>query len=209
MEHSDKPLSSIGIIGGSFNPVHVAHCRIAEEFLAQTSCDICYFIPTAVSPFKQKQPFDVQDADRLAMLRLATSHHPKFSMSDLEIRRGGVSYTIDTITSLQESHPNTALFLLIGQDQAAEFERWKEWELILERVQLCIVRRADSHAQTREITVRLTHAGKPPMWIDCPEIPISSTLIRENIRQGIDVRTMLAPEVMEYIHEYHLYGYVG
>ncbi len=202
-------VSRIGIIGGSFNPVHKAHCRIADEFLIQISCDICYFIPTAVSPFKQEQPFDVQDSDRLEMLRLATRYQPKFRVSDLEIKRGGVSYTIDTITAITTLHPHAALFLLIGQDQAAEFHRWKEWQLLLEHVQLCIVRRAESLAQAGEITVRLTHAGKPPIWIECPEIPISSTTIRENIRQGFDVGTMLAPEVIAYIHEQHLYGYVG
>ncbi len=209
MDITEKSTFRIGIIGGSFNPVHTAHCRIAEEFLAQTSCDICYFIPTAVSPFKQKQPFDVQDADRLAMLRLATSYHPKFSVSDLEIRRGGVSYTIDTISIIQELHPNAALFLLIGQDQAAEFERWKEWEFILERVQLCIVRRPESDAPVAEITHRLTYAGKPLLWVDCPLMNVSSTLIREYIRQGIDISSMVSPDVMAYIHEHQLYGYVG
>ena len=199
----------IGMIGGSFNPVHLAHCRIAEEFIAQTSCDICYFIPTAVSPFKQNQPLDVQDADRLAMLRLATSYHPQFSVSDLEIRRGGVSYTIDTLTVIQDSHPNAALFLLIGQDQAADFERWKEWELILERAHVCIVRRPEADAEVDEITRRLTYAGKPPLWIDCPLMKISSTMIRENIRQGIDISSMVSPEVKAYIHDHQLYGYVG
>ncbi len=210
MQTTDNPISRIGIIGGSFNPVHRAHCRIAEEFILQTSCDICYCIPTAVSPFKQKQPFDVQDDDRLAMLRLAFRYQPKIRVSDLEIQRGGVSYTIDTIAALTTLHPHTTLFLLIGQDQAAEFHRWKEWELLLERVQLCIVRRPDSHAQVDIISRQLTtREGKPPIWIDCPEMNFSSTAIREYIRQGMDVETMLAPEVMEYIHEHHLYGYAG
>ncbi|MBK9247964.1 MAG: nicotinate (nicotinamide) nucleotide adenylyltransferase [Ignavibacteria bacterium] len=206
MKAGDIP-KRIGIFGGSFNPVHRAHCRIAEEFIDQAKCDICYFIPTAVSPFKEEQPLYVNDMHRLTMLRLATEYHPKFLVSDIEILRGGVSYTIDTINALRELHPHSQLFLLIGQDQAGEFHRWKDWKLIVDYVQLCIVRRPDTIAQQKEITKQLTHANKVPQWIQCLEMNISSTEIRENIRQGIEIDEMVSPQVMEYIQVNHLYGY--
>jgi len=193
----------IGIMGGSFNPIHKAHCSMAECFVSEVNCDVCYFIPSAVSPLKQVD-FTVSSEHRLAMLALATKDNPLFKVSDVEILRGGISYTIDTVTWFQSQFPTSSLFLLIGADQALVFNRWKQWENILRSVQLCIIPR-DEINDKEYISNNLTICSKKPLWLNCPIIRQSSTVIRENIKLNKPVSNFLSQEVAEYIYRNRLY----
>ncbi len=197
----------IGIIGGSFNPIHIAHLIIADRFADQMELDECVFVPAAQSPFKVRSAELAPAEDRLAMVRLATIQHPKFRVSDAEIRRGGVSYTIDTLREFASANPGATLFLLIGSDQAVEFVRWREWEAICREAQLCIVRRPFLLTPEMEerMTETLTVDGRKPVWIGAPLLEISSTDIRHRVAAGKSINYLTVKAVRDHIAEQELY----
>jgi len=197
----------IGIIGGSFNPIHIAHLIIADRFADQMSLDMCFFVPVSLSPFKTYDSRLASSVDRLSMVRLATIQHPRFQVSDIEITRGGVSYTIDTVRWFKELHPDAEISLLIGSDQAVEFVRWREWENICRLAQLCIVRRP--FLLTPEMEERmmetLTVDEKPPIWIGAPLLEISSTDIRNRVRAQKSINYLTVKAVRDHIEDKGLY----
>lgn len=167
----------------------------------------CYFVPANTSPFKTLDAQLAPAADRLAMVRNATQQHPKFKVSDVEIQRGGVSYTIDTIQYFQSEFPSDSLSLLIGSDQAVDFVRWKEWQQICINAQLCIVRRPFLLTPEMEerLSDRLTVHGRTPIWISAPLLEISSTDIRKRVREGKSINYLTVKSVRDYIAENALY----
>lgn len=203
----------IGIIGGSFNPIHIAHLIIADRFVEQCHLDRCLFIPAHQSPFKvgergHREPTAKQRYD---MVKAATALNERFDVSSIEIDRGGVSYTIDTLRQLRQEWPGAELSLLIGSDQAVEFVGWKDWQDICRLAQLCIVRRPFLLTREMEVrtTERLTIDGVPPLWISAPLLEISSTEIRERVAAGRSVNYLTVKAVRDYIAEHHLYANHG
>jgi nicotinate-nucleotide adenylyltransferase len=120
----------IGILGGTFNPIHLGHLAAAEEVRERLQLDTVLFIPTFLPPHKSESgmPSAVQ---RQEMVSLAIKGNPHFQMSDIEIRRGGRSYTIDTIEELRRSHPGAELFFITGLDTFLDIRTWKDWERLL------------------------------------------------------------------------------
>lgn len=197
----------IGIIGGSFNPIHIAHLIIADRFVDQLSLDACYFVPAFQSPFKVGDTGLASPADRVAMVSLATEQHPKFHVSTVEVDREGISYTIDTLRALSQQFPDASLHLLIGSDQAIEFVRWKDWQDICRIAQLCIVRRPFllTPEQEQRMTEQLTIDGRAPIWIQAPLLEISSTDIRNRVADGKSINYQTVKAVRDYIDEKKLY----
>jgi nicotinate-nucleotide adenylyltransferase len=195
----------IGIIGGTFNPVHSGHIAFIQAFITQIQLDKCYVIPARRSPFRMNEPL-AEDIHRIHMLELACQDIPNAIVSDIEIKREGLSFTIDTVNELQKQFPDAQLYLLIGEDQAHRFKEWKEWERLLKISQLCIVQRtqeANLHALIEELCGDLD--VKKPIILNAPLFHVSSTLIRESLKNG-DAITTLVPESIEaYITQYHLY----
>lgn len=145
--------------------------------------------------------------DRLTMVQSATQQHEKFSVSDVELRRGGVSYTIDTVRYFVEQFPEANLSLLIGSDQAVEFVRWKDWQDICRLAQLCIVRRP--FLLTPEMELRMTDLltvdGRQPVWISAPLLEISSTDIRNRVMENKSINYLTVKSVRDHIAEKGLY----
>ncbi|MBS1560470.1 MAG: nicotinate (nicotinamide) nucleotide adenylyltransferase [Bacteroidetes bacterium] len=198
----------IGIIGGSFNPIHIAHLIIADRFVEQQSLDVCYFVPAFQSPFKSGDTTpSATPEQRMAMVHAAAVQNSSFRVSDAEISRGGVSYTIDTIEHFQTIHPGAQLFLLIGSDQAIEFVRWKDWQSILRASTLCIVRRPFLLTPEQEwrLTENLTVDGRIPIWVNAPLLEISSTEIRKRVRDHQTINYLTVKAVRDYIEEHGLY----
>jgi len=198
----------IGIIGGSFNPIHIAHLIIADRFVEQQSLDACYFVPAFQSPFKSGDPTpSATPEQRMAMVDAAAVQNTSFRVSDAEIARGGVSYTIDTIDHFRTHHSGAELFLLIGSDQAIEFVRWKEWQNILRSSTLCIVRRPFLLTPEQEwrLTENLTVDGRIPIWVNAPLLEISSTEIRKRVRDHRTINYLTVKAVRDYIEEHDLY----
>ncbi|MFN7732901.1 MAG: nicotinate-nucleotide adenylyltransferase [Pirellula sp.] len=198
----------IGIFGGSFDPVHVGHLIIAEQFREGMRLDQVRFIPTKVSPFKQEQ-LPTTDKQRLEMLRLAIGAHPGFAIDESEIRRGGVSYSIETIRELQTQISEAEWFLLIGADSLTDFAKWKEPSELLDRVHLVVVRRG-GHGEIawdalKGLTTPANIARIRSTAIDVPAMEIASRDIRQRVQHGRSIRYLVPASVEAYIREHKLW----
>ncbi len=200
-------MSRIGIYGGSFNPVHKAHIEIAGCFYEQCNLDKILFIPAYNSPFKLRDDYINLDEHRIAMLKLATSKFNYFEVDDFEIRRGGISYTIDTIEYLKSRlNPADKLYLLIGSDQWLEFHRWKNWQQILKSVNICIAGRKVENQNINDEVLKFIKDNDFKVFnLDSPLIDISSQIIRYNIINGIDIKNLVDEDVQNYIIRNNLY----
>jgi nicotinate-nucleotide adenylyltransferase len=200
-------MQKIGIIGGTFNPVHQAHLVIAGQFTNELQLDTCYFFPCFISPFKKDTISSNENipGHRLQMLRIATLSNPKFQVDDFEIVQNGISYTYNTILYLIEKHPGAKLFLLIGSDQALSFKQWGNWENILESAQVCVALRANDSDKEPEIIDILMYKFHSPIILHTPIINISASEIRERIRQEKSIKFLVPEKVEDYINTHKLY----
>jgi nicotinate-nucleotide adenylyltransferase len=185
----------VGIFGGTFDPVHHGHLLMAQEALEQLGLDRLLFIPAAVSPFKQDRVPGATADQRLAMIRLATAPEPRFVVDDRELRRGGPSYTVDTVRSLLEDHPGVRFILLIGSDQLPQLGQWRGITELKNLVDFAILTRGDDSS--------LIGASDFPRVIR--RIDLSSTEIRNRLASGLSVRLMVPAEVYQYIMTEHPY----
>jgi nicotinate-nucleotide adenylyltransferase len=189
----------IGLFGGTFNPPHVGHLIIAEVVREELELDKVLFIPCANPP--HKTDIELVDAiHRLEMTRLAVKNNLYFDVSDIEIRRGGKSYTIDTVRSFKSSYPGDNFFLLIGVDQLIEFHTWREPEEILNTISVVVFNRPPFDiSMARREYIQMTK------FIRVPDIEISATEIRNRIRAGRSIRYFVPDEVELYIRKNNLY----
>jgi len=190
---------NIGILGGTFNPPHVGHLIVAERVREELGLDKILFIPSAISPHKQH----IQLADaayRIEMVQLAVLGRQFFEASDIEIARGGVSYTVDTLDQLKRMYPDDTFFLLIGMDNLAEFNTWKSPEKIVDLANVVVMTRAGF--KPNEV---LGEYGKKVTFCQVPEIEISSSDIRARVKQGKSIRFLVPKPVESYIMYRKLY----
>ncbi len=198
----------IGIYGGSFDPIHNAHIEMAKSFVASCKLDKCIFIPNATSPFKIGESH-VSARNRYNMVKLATKENVKYEVSDFEIQNESeISYTYKTVAYLKKIHPNDSLYLLIGADNALSFTRWKNWQEILNNVQLCIVDRPGvlNLKDKEEIKKALSNKSKEPHWVSASLMEISSTIIRSKVSKGFNINHLVPKKVADYIKAYNLYS---
>jgi nicotinate-nucleotide adenylyltransferase len=203
-EHREK----IGVFGGSFDPVHLGHLTIAQDAVEQLELDRLIFVPAAVPPHKQEKRL-ADGRYRFDMLRLATESNLSFEVSDLELRRGGVSYTIDTISQLQAEHPGADLFFIIGLDSLAELHLWYKIDEILERCTVVPLARGGEDPERVAGEIRLSKDWKNRLlqrMIHIHEVEISSSEIRMRLAEGLSIRYLVPPEVEMYIAEHGVYG---
>ncbi len=190
----------IGVMGGTFDPVHIAHLYIAQEAADFYGLDRVYFIPSAAPPHKEAA-LHAGIKHRYEMTRLAVETNPRFVVSDIEVRRYGKSYTVDTISELKKILPaDSSVFFIMGFDSYVEFESWKSPEKLLGE---CRIITAPRRAGDREILSRGLKPGFLPLNI--PVIEISSTDIRERTACGRSIRYLVPEQVEKYIIENNLY----
>jgi nicotinate-nucleotide adenylyltransferase len=196
----------IGIFGGTFDPVHIGHLIIAERFCEIMELDKCLFVPTYLSPFKiEKNPI-IPIEIRLKMLEIAINSNPIFEIETYEISRQEVSYTIDTIKYLQSKYPNDELYLLIGADQAKDFHLWKDFKEIMSILHLCVAKRGlDYELNVYPFELYLNNNSKQIYKLNTPIIEISSTEIRERIKEGKTVEYLLSANVYNFIKDNNIY----
>ncbi len=189
----------IGIFGGSFSPPHVAHLAVAEAARDQVGLDRVVWIPAATPPHKQGRAI-AEAHHRLAMTRLAVAGNEAFEVSDREIARGGVSYTVETLRAVQAAHPETRFHLVLGGDSLAQLSSWREPEEILRRIPLVVYPRpgADLAGVDPAVMARAT-------VLDRPLLDPSSTAIRRLLRAGYSARYLVPDPVLAYIAEHGLY----
>ena len=196
----------VGIVGGTFDPIHIAHLLSAEEARSSLELEEVVFIPTGESWMKADKPISPSH-HRLNMARLATNSNPYFRVSSMEIDRPGPTYTVDTLEELhQENEPGTQFYMILGLDSMLGFARWKEPARILELCNLVLVPRSgyDEYDITALDNLRPGASGQVS-YIDFPRVDISSTNIRQRISQGQTVRYQVPREVESYMDRYGLY----
>ena len=214
----------LGILGGTFNPIHYGHLAAAEVVLERLSLDKVLFIPSFLPPHKQEEmPSAVQ---RLEMVRVATAGNPRFRVSDIEVRRGGRSYTVDTITSLRAEHPETDFFFITGLDSFLEIQTWNDWGKLLDLCAFVVLSRPgyrfrdllkidflhDAKEElgaldSNELHQAVLRRGGRLIYLEnIPLYDISSTDIRKRVREGRTHKYLLPEAVEHYIITNKLYA---
>jgi nicotinate-nucleotide adenylyltransferase len=199
----------IGILGGTFNPPHLGHLICAQEAYLQLCLDRVTLIPARIPPHKAVE--DEPGADhRLELCRLAVhGDEERFEVSDVEIRRQGPSYTVDTLEELHSSAPDHELFLIVGGDIAAGLPGWHKPEKVLSLATLAVAkRRGTSRAAVDEALAALP-GGERTCFFRMPRIGISSTMLRERVHAGQSIRYYVPDAVESYIARNRLYAGVG
>lgn len=192
----------LGVFGGAFDPPHLTHRVLAEAALAQLQLDRLLIVPTGQAWHKTRNLSPA--AHRVAMTQLAFADLPRVQIDAREVDRGGPSYTIDTLRALSSDNPGSALFLIIGQDQAAALSRWHEWREIVDMAMICVAGRADPESDAP--------AFVPPQGLqarfrtlELPISAISATDIRQRVGAGLGIDPLVCAPVARYIVLHRLY----
>ena len=198
-------MPEIGLMGGSFNPIHCGHVALARAALESGRVERVLFLPTGNPPHKKEGLAD--KFDRLRMVELAVEHEAGMAVCREEIDRDGVIYTVDTLAALKRKMPDCTLTYLIGADTLRALGTWRRVETVIERCKFLVMMREGA---TREEVIRLaglwTQRGAQIDFLDARKMDISSTQIREQIQKGLPFERLVPQAVADYIHEHGLYG---
>jgi len=201
----------IGIYGGSFSPIHLGHLLLAENCRDHLQLDEVWLVPASISPLKQEAVMP-SDAHRIAMMELAIAGNPHFRISHIELERGGVSYTVNTLNSIKAQHQSDDLYLLIGGDSLANLHKWKSIGEICKLATLCFVHRPDSRTEDLSHLHDLLDAEQIQSIVDhhvpMPHIGISSSDIRERISAGKSIRYLVPRSVEKYIETQRVFRHL-
>jgi nicotinate-nucleotide adenylyltransferase len=183
----------IGILGGTFNPPHIGHLILAQEVAERLSLDKIFFIPTNIPPHKESH--NVKGRDRLNMVKIAITGDKRFQVSDVEIKRGGISYTIDTVRELKAKFPKSEFYLIVGSDLANDFPTWRYFEGLKKAVRIVVAKRRAYPLKRRDRFIML----------NIVQMGISSSHIRGLIKKGFPPKYLVPDSVAEYIEKHKLY----
>jgi len=205
-------MQKIGVFGGSFNPPHVGHFILAERIKDILKLDKIIFIPAYIPPHKTKMHI-MDPIHRLKMLKLAAGKNSYFEVSDIEIKRGGTSFTYDTLLYLNGRYKNAKLHLIIGMDNYHDFCCWKNYEQIFDLCEVIVLKRRDIGSEKKHMHM----AGKVKeykkklssqdrfLFLDTPFLDISSTEIRQRIKAKKTINNYVSEKVAKYIEKNNLY----
>jgi nicotinate-nucleotide adenylyltransferase len=198
---------SIGILGGSFDPIHVGHLRIAEEARLTLGLDRVTFVPAGFQWMKEGT--DVAPAaDRLEMVKLATAENDKFDVSDIEIRRHGPSYTVDTLRAVNEEFgSDTDVYFILGQDAFVGLNLWNRPRELIELCRLAVMPRVDgADVDLADLETKVPGVSERTTVLkDAPRIEVSSSELRARLERGESVRYLVPEAVAAYITRRGLY----
>lgn len=186
----------IGILGGTFDPVHNGHLALARAAFEQFQLDKVLFVPALNPPHKMERHDFAPAADRYRMVELALKNEPHFELSDLEFKRAGTSYTVDTLREFEKQYPKAKPYLILGADSLEKFSTWKEPEEIKKRAHLVVANRPDFTVKKSEGVTLLS----------MQDVPVSSTEIRSRLAKGERLGNAFLPSAVEdYILKRQLY----
>ena len=198
----------IGVFGGSFDPVHQGHLILAEQCREQAGLDAVWFVPCALSPHKERGAQGT-DRQRIEMIELAIAGNPAFQLARIEIDRGGVSYTVDTLKSIRELHANDELFLLLGADSLDDFDAWREPSEICQLATPLVVNRPGAKKVDLSVLEKYVDSQRYESFcshlIVSPLIDIQSRQIREKVEKRQSIRYLTPRSVEKYIETQKLY----
>jgi nicotinate-nucleotide adenylyltransferase len=194
LEH--RQMNNIGLFFGSFNPIHNGHLILAQYMLEFVPLDEVWFVITPRSPFKEKETL-ADDYRRLDMVNLAIAGNERLRASDVEFRLPQPNFTVNTLAVLAEKYPNRHFHLIMGGDNLASFGKWRNYSYILENYKLLVYPRSGSEeALLQHDNIRI---------VDAPMVQISSSFIRESLREGRDMRYFLPEAVYQYLQQNSVY----
>lgn len=189
----------IGLYFGTFNPIHVGHLTIANYLVEYGDLDEVWMVVTPHNPLKKKNSL-LDDIHRLAMVRIALEDYPKLKASNIEFDLPQPNYTVNTLVHLEEKYPENHFCLIMGEDNLKSFHKWKNYEIILERYPIYV------YPRISEGKIETQFDGQPAIThINAPIMELSSTFIRNGIKEGKNVRPMLPHSVWKYIDEMNFY----
>lgn len=188
------PKKQVGLLGGNFNPIHHAHLMIAEQVGQKMGFDEVHLLPSYLPPHVDEKK-TIDSEHRLAMVKLAIEDNPFLSVDTRELARKGKSYTFDTMLELTTGNPDTEYYFIIGGDEVAYLPKWHRIDELVRIVNFVGVKRAGYALES----------PYPIIWVDVPEIQLSSSYIRKQVNQGCSIRYLVPDRVREYIAEEGLY----
>jgi nicotinate-nucleotide adenylyltransferase len=198
----------VGVLGGTFDPVHIGHLLLAESAREELGLERVVFMP-AGRPWR-KASREVSPAEhRLAMLRLAVAGNDAFEVSTIEVEREGPTYTVETLEELRRRDPGAALFFIVGEDALADLPNWREPQRILELATVAVAGRTAEGPNLRQAEAMMPGLVARAVWLRMPIIEISATGIRERVRLGLSIRYRVPAAVEAYIREHRLYVRAG
>jgi nicotinate-nucleotide adenylyltransferase len=192
----------IGLYFGTFNPIHVGHLIIANHLAEYSDLEQIWMVVTPHNPHKQKNTL-LDDYQRLHLVRLATEEYPKIKPSDIEFKLPQPNYTVNTLAHLKDHFPQHEFSLIMGEDNLKSLHKWKNYEYILENHDIYIYPRVSEAIENEVGSVMQNHHRIHK--IDAPIVEISSTFIRENIKNKKNIRPLLSEKVWEYVDHNNFY----
>ncbi len=193
----------IGVLGGTFDPIHYGHLAAAEEARAKLSLREVIFVVAGVPPHKLDEEITPVE-DRYAMVELAIASNPHFSLSRIDIDRPGPSYTVDTIALLRQKYTEEIYFIM-GMDSLMEIDTWHEPQRLIRLCRLVAVERPGYEPDLERLEETIPGITARTEIIDMPEMEISSTDLQRRVHQGLPIKYQVPPEVEEYIYKHRLY----
>jgi nicotinate-nucleotide adenylyltransferase len=195
----------LGIFGGTFDPPHVGHLRLATAALEQLSLDRVLWVLTADPPHKQRNAISPVE-DRLAMVAAAIAGQGAFEISRVEIDRPGPHWSADTVRLVREQHPGAELYYLMGGDSLADLPTWGRPQAFLAATQLGVLRRPGDEVDLAALEAVLPGVSERVRYIDVPPMDVASQDIRERVREGLPLEGLVPPAVEAIIDARGLYG---
>lgn len=200
-----KKNKKIGIMGGTFNPIHFGHLLLGETAYEQFSLDEVLFMPTK-NPYYKNLGNTVTEEDRVRMVKLAIKDNAHFTFSGEELNREGTTYTVETLQNLTRKNPDCEYYFIMGADSLYHIESWKDTEEVLRMAVILVAGRGDlSSSLSSQIEYIENKYDASIRFLNSPSLEISSNDIRRRIRTGESIRYLLPREVEEYIYEHKLY----
>ena len=191
----------IGLLGGSFDPPHLAHLALARTALQALQLDELWWLP-AGQPWQKAGRALEAGPHRAAMVRLLIEGDPRFRLDERELRRVGPTYTVDTVRECRAEQPAAAWFLILGQDQYGRLDTWHDWRVLLAEVTVAVAARSGHRPAPPAALVGHPHRLEV---LPLPDMPVSSSALRDALAQGADVSPMVGTAVAGYIARHHLY----
>ncbi len=195
----------IGVLGGTFDPIHYGHLAIAEEVRVRMGLDFVLFVPARQQPLRQQERISPPE-HRAAMIERAILGNPTFHLSRMEYERPGPSYTVDTMALMRERYPRgSEIFFIVGTDALADLPHWKEPQRLITLCQFAVVQRPGCDFDPRIHFLEMPLLRQRTVFIEGPRLEISGTELRRRVQLGLPIRYQLPDSVEEYIRSHRLY----
>jgi nicotinate-nucleotide adenylyltransferase len=197
-------MTRLGILGGTFDPPHIAHLVMADQARGQLNLSPVLFVPAGAPPHKLDRTLSSVE-HRVAMTQLAIAGEADFALSRVDVDRPGPHYTADTLALLRATHSEAELYLLIGSDSLRDLARWHDPARVIALARLAVMRRPGVEPDWQSLESSLPGIARRVDWLDAPWLDVSSTDIQRRVREGISIRHLVSEAVEQYIIEHKLY----